>query len=254
MQNIRFFDVNAWDSQGLEGTATLISWPIENTQKRWKTQSARFESKTGQYIRTTGGSSQLSKGFFIFYHNITASGKVTVKGSSDNWLSTPFSQVMTRTDNLFLFIPPSPLTFDDYGFFIEDGTNPGDYLEIGRVWYGDYFEPYMGYSGRIKEREVFPDIELQSDGGQVSIIQKESYNTFEIPFDAIYDLDRYNQYIRNIRGTSRPFVIQKQKKGYQGNDFPDPEENSYYVSCQSYQKNPIAGETHRVNLTLREER
>lgn len=253
MSNLRIFDLNQWDSQILEGTGYDTGWPYTNTQQRWKTKSCRLTGITSKYIRTAGSTALTANAFFIFFHNITASGTVTVKGSNNNWGTTPFSQAMTRTANLFVYVSPTLLTYDDFGFYVDDATNTDGYLELGRIWLGEYYQETAGYSPDIQETQEDPSAVMESTGGQVSILEREKFKTWLMPFDCIYNKTRYDTFINRV-GTSKEFVIVKQPTGHQGTDFPTPENYSFYVSLTSHDEKLLAGTLYSAILKIKEER
>ena len=257
--NIKFYDLNYWDAETLEASSEATNWDKTKTQERWKTWSWRTTALTSQYIRITGGSSIASAGFFVFQTNITAGGTLYVKGSDDNWGTTPFSQAMTRyvdADtgfNLFVYIPPSPVNYDDFGFYADDAGNPDGYIELGRVWLGAYYEPDFGYSPQVKQDYIFHDGISQSGDGQKSVFEKTPNYVFEFPFDEIGDKDRFDLMFSRV-GLSRELVILKKPKGYSALDYPDPQKNSYYISFTKKTIIPVAGGIFRAVLKAEEER
>lgn len=264
--NIKFYDLNYWDAETLEASSEATNWDKTKTQERWKTWSWRTTALTSQYIRITGGSSIASAGFFVFQTNITAGGTLYVKGSDDNWGTTPFSQAMTRyvdADtgfNLFVYIPPSPVNYDDFGFYADDAGNPDGYIELGRIWLGAYFEPTFGYSPRVKQEYIPHDLVSVSGDGQKTVFKKTPHYVFEFPFDEIgnptvgvQDKLRLDLMFSRV-GLSRELVILKKPKGSSGLTYPYPEKNSYYISFTKKTIIPIAGDTFRVVLKAEEER
>lgn len=255
MANIRVFDLNLWDTETLEASSEESSWPMENTQARWRTQTWRATGCTTEYVRTTGASSLQIYAVFVINGNVTASGTVTLKGSDDNWGTTPTSETMTRSTDgtLYVYIPSSPITRDDWGIYVADATNPDGYASLGRVWLGAYYEEAVGYSPNIKQWTEHNTIELESSGGQVSLLEKPDFQKFTIPFDLIKDKTRYDTCISRI-GKGKEFFIFKKPKGYIDLDYPTPEDYSYYVRLLKHDETPVAGDYHRAVWELQEER
>lgn len=264
--NIKFYDLNYWDVETLEASTEAVNWDKDKTKERWKTWSWRTTALTGQYIRTAGGSAIYSAGFFVFQTNITAGGTLYVKGSDDNWATTPFSQAMTRyvdADtgfNLFVYIPSSGVNYDDFGFYADDAGNPDGYIELGRIWFGAYFEPTFGYSPKVKQDYIHHDIVTNSGDGQKSVFEKTPHYVFEFPFDeignptvGIQDKLRLDLMLSRV-GLSRELVILKKPKGYSGLDYPDSQKNSFYISFTKKTVIPVAGEIFRAVLKAEEER
>lgn len=252
MANIKFFYNNIWDNETLETSSEDPNYPAENTQQRFKRKTWNATGDTTEYIRTTGGSSLVASGFFVFYHNITSGGTVTVKGSNTGWVSSTTIGTMTRTDDLLVYIASSNQTYDDYGIFIADAANPDGIVKLGRVWIGVPWEPTYGYTPKVKSQLMDPSLTLTTTHGAKNTLQKNQYRTFDLPFDCL-ELAEYETFFAS-RGTSKSFVILKKPDGYQGLDYPDPEENSFYVSMTSNSIAKLAGSKLKVSMKLEEER
>jgi hypothetical protein len=160
---------------------------------------------------------------------------------------------MTRGEDTLVYIPASPVTYDNYGIYIDDATNTAKYIKLGVIWLGQYWEPYGGYNESNIDPIIDPSIVLESQGGHVSIIEREKYKTWNLPFDCIYDKPRYDQMIDRV-GTSKPLVILKQPKAHHGSDYPDPEINSYYVRIKAHNEAVVSGVYYRATLDMQVER
>lgn len=255
MANLRVFDLNLWDSESLESSSENLTKPIENTQTRWKTQVWEATGCTTEYVRTTGASALQIYAIFVINGNITASGTVTLKGSDDNWNTTPTSESMTRSTDgtLYVYIPSTPITRDDWGVYIADATNPNGYISLGRVWMGVYYEETVGYNPNVKQWTEHNTIELEASGGQISILEKPDFQKFTFPFDLIKNKTRYDTCISRI-GKKREFFILRKPKGYIDLDYPTPEDYSYYVRMLKHEEVSVASTYHRAVWELQEER
>jgi hypothetical protein len=255
MANIKVFDLNLWDQENLESSTENPTWPKENTQTRWKTQVWKATGDTSEYVRTTGASALQIYGVFVINGNVTASGTVTLKGSDDNWSSTPTSETMTRSTDgaIYVYIPAAPITRDDWGVYIADATNPDGYISLGRVWLGAYYEESVGYSPNTKQWTEHNTIELEASGGQVSLLEKPDFQKFTFPFGLIKDKARYDICISRV-GKKKEFFILRKPKGYIGLDYPTPKDYSHYVRMLKHDETPVAGTYHRAVWELQEER
>lgn len=255
MGNLRNYDYNEWDQWNLESSTEDPAWPVEYTQKRWRTQTWRSTGITSEYIRTTGASGIQIYGAIAINGNITSSGTVTLKGSDDNWSSTPTSETMTRSTDgkLYVYFSASPITRDDWGIYIADATNPAGYASLGRVWLGGFYEEDVGYNPNVKQPTLHNTIELESDGGQVSLLEKPDFQRFNFGFDLIKNKSRYNTMISRI-GKGKEFFIVRKPKGYIGLDYPTPENYTYYVRMLKHEEASVAGTFHRAFWELQEER
>jgi hypothetical protein len=255
MANKRLFDYNEWDYLSLESSSAEIAWPNTNTQTRWKTQTWKATGDTSEYVRSTGASAIEIYAAFVWNGNVTASGTVTLKGSDDNWGTTPTSEAMTRSTDgtLYVHVFASGTTRDDWGIYVADATNPDAYVSLGRVWMGAYYEPDIGVDPDSTKKVINETVELESTGGQVSLLEKPDFLRFPWVFGGIKNKTRYDTLISRV-GNKSAFVILEKPKGYIGNDYPNPEDNSYYVRLKKHDEKPIAGDYHRAIWTLQEER
>ena len=76
--------------------------------------------------------------FFIDGHNLTTSAAVTLEGSNDDFVTTPFTQNLIINGNRIFWIAPTlPLaSFKKWKIRINDNTNPDNYIKIGVIVFG----------------------------------------------------------------------------------------------------------------------
>lgn len=255
MPNLKAFDFNLWDAESLEMSSEETAWPKENTQDRWKTKTWRATGDTSEYVRTTGASALQIYGAFVINGNVTASGTVTLNGSSDNWDSINASLAMTRSTDgtMYVYLPSAPITRNDWGVYVADATNPDGYISLGRVWLGAYYEEDIGYNPNVKQWTEHNTIELEASGGQISLLEKPDFEKFTFPFDLIKNKTRYDTLISRV-GKKKEFFIVRKPKGYIELDYPTPEDYSNYVRMLKHDEAPVAGTYHRAVWELQEER
>lgn len=255
MANIKLYDYNEWDYLTLESSSEETNYPDTYTQHRWRGRCWRATGCTSEYVRSAGASSIEISAAFVLNGNISASGTVTLKGSDDNWSSTPTSETMTRSTDgsLYVFIFSSPVTRDDWGVYVADATNTDGYISIGRVWLSSEYEPDLGLDPDSKFEDIDPSTELESTAGQVSRLERPQYKAGSWIFPCIKNKTRYDLLISRVKN-GKEFFILKKPKGYVGNDYPDPEDNSYYIRIRKHSENPVAGNYWSANWNVQEER
>jgi hypothetical protein len=255
MSNIRFSYNNIWDGKTLSYSSQLSNYPAINTQQRWRTYPWRSTGVNIEYIRMEGYSALQANIFVVFNHNFqkNTNSNMRIKGSNDNWATTPLNQAMTKTDDLFIYISPTTLTYDDFGVYMYDVVgNPDGYMEVGRIWMGTYWEPTYGYNSTSIDTIIDPSVVSMSSGGQISTISRPQYKSWAMQFDCITDVAGFNSMISAV-GTSNPLVFNQKPRGYV-DSYSNPESNTYYASIEQFDKQIIAGSNIKVNIKMREER
>jgi len=79
------------------------------------------------------------KAVFLAGHNLTSNATITVEAnSSDDWASPAYSQSMNYDEDMcYLFLDE---TYEWWRIVINDSDNPDGYIEIGRIFLGDYLQ------------------------------------------------------------------------------------------------------------------
>jgi hypothetical protein len=131
--------VNLVDAADLTPLNEEPLFPVTNVQElplseRWKTTTT-----TAQVVIDLGSALDVSC-FALAGHNATASATATLEGNAtDSWGAPSFSQAVTLADTTMLFLSATQ-TYRYWRLTITDGTNPDGYLQVGRIFLGEYLQ------------------------------------------------------------------------------------------------------------------
>jgi hypothetical protein len=200
--------------------------------------------------------------FMIKNDNIQSSGVIRIQFSDDDFVTTPFSQGLTKNTlgknqrfNLFA----TTQTYRYARIYIQDIDNPDGYIEVGRAWGGCSFRPRIGFSPKYTLKPTDPSRMTESEGGQISTIDKPQFDTRDYQFDLVTGetLDNIRDFetMFDSRGTSKELWILEMPTSSSVNEFTDPHNNSYYCHFASYAGyKHMAGCAYSLKIRIQEER
>lgn len=152
-------------------TATSSPVPVTNLAhhalgKAWRTGGITSESVTINLGTTT----EAVKAVLIAGHNLTLSGTAEVLHSTDNVSFTSLgvktaSWVTTGGNVKIISFFFASLSKQYWRITLKDSTNPDNFIKVGRVFLGDYFEP----SAQIMKNwsvEIVSDTEIEKSIGR----------------------------------------------------------------------------------------
>jgi hypothetical protein len=173
MQRIRFFSNNILDAGTCTSSSVDSSRPLTNLLHDWYTK----------YNRTTGVSSEWWKwdlgatppsfdGIMFKGHNFRVGSTVRIQADADDssWGSPTVNELITITTamlekELIFKFWSSPQTYQWIRLYVEDVGNPAGYLQLGRPWAGEYFEPAVNFENAyIRGLEDFSFVEWSETG------------------------------------------------------------------------------------------
>ncbi len=255
MPNIKCYHLNQWDLYQVIASDQSANFPGQNTQHRWKTLpwTSPLAANNWIKIKAETGTTIPMNGIFVFYHNLTPEAIVKIQGSNDDFDHIHYEENLEKGQNKQLaYIPNEVETKNAWRIWIEDTGNPDQETQLGRVWLGDCWQPEIGYNSRSKWQEVNPSKENKSGGGQKSAIVKTGYMTFDLLFDCIVSSEFKELY--STVSYHKPFVILKKPRAYTMADYPQPANNSYYVTMKKHTEDTAAGNKSKLKMQLEEER
>ena len=153
-------------------TATTSPVPVVNVAhhalgKAWRTAGVTSESVTINLGTTT----EAVKSVLVAGHNLTTSGTVEVLHSTDNVAFTSLgvrtaSWVTTGGNVKIVSFFFASLSKQYWRIVLKDPTNPDNFIKVGRIFVGDYWEPAAQIM-RNWSVEIVSDTEIEkSIGGQ----------------------------------------------------------------------------------------
>jgi hypothetical protein len=180
-------------------------------------------------------------------HNLQNTATITVRFYSDAWVTIAETQALTWNEGLIVSALNQYYRY--VSIHMADRDNPDLYVEIGRVWLGDYFQPKWGFSMEREKAQNDPSVIAESENGQVSTIQRTKYDTWNYSFEGIApdDHDDMEAIFQEV-GTSRALFICEDPSEV------DLTENTHYVTISSWEWEHIAGDWWKLFLEIKEER
>jgi len=249
MAIIKFMYDNLWDDGTLTPSSEAAGFPAANTQHRWKTRCWRSTSDTDESIENDLASPQNIKAFIIENHNFTATATLRIQGNDvdDNWGEAGSVDVLLPiTAGTIIYTWSSNQFFQYWRVFIDDGDND-DYVKIGRIYLGPFFEPTRTYATHTVGF-IDPSGIKQSTGGQYSANEKTHYKTISYGFIGITEADFASfETVYDKVGLSKNYFICEDSAGASAYAI------TYYVRNTSKWEFPLikAGVTYRNgNVTV----
>jgi hypothetical protein len=254
--NIRFMWKNRWDDATLSASSEESGFPVTNTQHRWHTRTWQSEhglsgGLTDAYIVADLGDAYDIEAFIIKNHNFSmlesGDGLRIQANNADAWGAPALDEAVTMTSGLIIHFFSSAQTYRYWRIVMTDVMNSDNYLEIGRVFLGGYFEPYYDYRSR---RPVFSDLSTvkRSTGGQISSDQKPRYRQWSYDFDAVLsdDFDTFWDIWQEVGLSKEYFICQDPT-----ND--DPYLFTYYVqNLNEWGFDPIIKNADKLTISVEE--
>jgi hypothetical protein len=211
---------------------------------------------TSESLRIDMGADISVYAVFVILTNLTAGGTINIQASDDNWLTLEIDQQLDRStvdDNKFCIIFTGAAIYRYWGITVTDIANPDGYIEVGRVWMGDYLEPRIGFSGKRGRDPQDPSLVKESEGGQVSTIQRTRYGEWDYEFQLIENKPDYDDMYAS-RGESRELVVLEKPHNITTLEYEYPENNFYYVRFKSFKFDKLAGDIWELKAKVIEER
>ncbi len=192
MNNFRILWDNLWDDATLSASSENSEFPATNTQHRWHTRTWRSSGESGTLsgatITADLGDAKDIKAFVIKNHNFSmleSGDELRIQANdADAWGAPALDEVLEVTENQIVKFWETAQSYRFWRIVMTDIMNADNYLEIGRIYLGGFFE--FAYHFKTKTR-TFNDLSSvkRSTGGQISSDQKSRYRTWVYDFDAV---------------------------------------------------------------------
>jgi len=123
----------------------------------------------------------------IAAHNFTASATIKIQAATaDSWGAPPLDETITyRSGIMVLYFTSSSYRY--WRFYFDDTTNTNSYLEVGRLFLGEYlqFDPSSIYE--FPEERARDDVTQFSPGNQMYVDKGVQYKRYKYSFPATGD-------------------------------------------------------------------
>jgi len=150
MGNLRFLYNNLWDTADLTASSEVATLPVKNTVDPRLECKYRSISDSSTNVVANLGSAQAITAVAIAGHNISSSvTNLRLQAhTSDSWgtpdvninLLNPYGSYNTYNSGLITW-QGTLGTKRYWRILIEDAFNPDEYISLGRIFLGSYFEP-----------------------------------------------------------------------------------------------------------------
>lgn len=199
--------------------------------------------------------------FFVVYSNVQATATLRIELSNDDFSNIPFALGLTKSTlkNQYTNIFSAIQTYRYARIYIVDVDNPNGYIEIGRAWGGCPFQPRIGFSPKYARGTKDPSLLNESEGGQISTIQKTQYDTRDYNFDLVTgetaDTTADFEAMFADRGESKELVIVEMPTSSSSNEFITPENFTYYCHFAKFDfYKHLGGLAYKLKIRIQEER
>ena len=184
MSNARFLYTFKFDDGTITSSSEVSGLPDDNVVHDFVAKKWRTTGDTGQWIKFDLGSAKKITMAALFGHNLTSGATVTLQANSeDSWGTPLYSQAMTwNAKAIVKFIDE---TYRWWRITFEDGSNPDEYIEVGRICAGEYYEPGVNVNQDLQKKIIDPSVIQESEGRQGYAVEKEVYRVFDVHFTGI---------------------------------------------------------------------
>lgn len=230
MGHSRFYYNNAWLLGDLSYSSQLAGFPASNTRQRWPSRTWRSGSvlASGEWIEISLESIGLSiqpSALFIKYCNLSSAAAI-ILAAYNSGVPAP-----AWTENIPLGSEPEKLIYHEFsppasypiwrlifydafsggGSFSFSGSGSGlSYIEIGKIFLGNYFQPDRDFRGGRAMLPKDESIINYSEGGQISAIKRQTFETrdYEYPANPPSQVDLFNDLFEHKQLVSALFFCE----------------------------------------------
>lgn len=205
---LRIAYVNHVDSSSTTVTASTSAtkFPAVNVKSGFRQVRWRATGKTSEWIKFRFGSPQVIQSFFLTDHNLTESAVVTLRGSTDNFVTVDEVIGAYTPTGTIIAEYVGDYEYSDAMLAVADPTNTAAYIEIGRVFLGPYVQMARNYNHGWTMERVDLSERVTSVNGVDSYFRKPQKRSAVLPFEHM-DVDQRDalELLASTVGTHTPF-------------------------------------------------
>ncbi len=164
---MRLLHTNLFDLATLIASSENTLYPVENLQHIHLVTKWRSTADTGQTIVCDMGSAVTITTVAITAHNFISGAVVKIQGNAtDSWGAPSVDETITYSAGIMTkFFTGGSYRY--WRFTFEDASNPDEYIEIGRLYLGTYYQVDKTFSKDFTEEKINTDNISFSKSGQV---------------------------------------------------------------------------------------
>jgi len=147
----------------------------------------------------------------IIDHNLTSGAVITYESSNDADFDPLISQetLTWRAGIIFLFLATNSARYHRINF--QDSSNPDGYIEIGRVFLGDYFEPTKNFHMNYSDGGDDLSVVSAAEGGQLFGDERDERRKLGLNWTAPVWMNNddkldFQAFVQSVK-TTRSFII-----------------------------------------------
>lgn len=184
---MRISYTNYLDAGTVSASSENVIYPVENVQngrlaKPWRTLSA-----TGVNCIVDLGAAVAIDTVAIMGHTLTTSATVVIEAnSSDSWGAPAWSTTLTALEGMILKFFDAAQTYRYWRYTIEDATNGSAYLDIGRLWLGDYLQIDPPSTANFSVKKERSDTVTYGRARQKYATEGVGWRSFDLDFRAYH--------------------------------------------------------------------
>ena len=202
---IRFSYANLVDSADLTPSSQISTLPAANLQDSRPTAVWRTEGCADESVVIDLGSPGTATLAALLEHNLTSSATISLQANSaDSWTSPPFSASLDWHPSIIIELF-NQVSYRYWRLAVADSANPDGYLQIGRLWLGDCFQPARDFDKDFSIRRVDPSEVSYGDSGSRTVSDRTPYRVASIRFSSTAEKDAFDQLIAAV-GAGKDFI------------------------------------------------
>jgi len=189
---IRFTYTNRADTGTLTSLTAATGYPAANVQHPFKTKTYRSTGVTDEWLKWNLGSAQSVTMIAIVNTNLTAAATVYFCGHASDLGNTTAAWHGTATVDETITIPAAGMAIKyftgaskQWWFLGVAPAGAGTYIEIGRVFFGAYYEPAQNFAQSYGHSKIDLSSSGISIGGQTHTDVRSQFNELSLPFPLI---------------------------------------------------------------------
>jgi len=254
MGHTRFFYDNAWPLCALTASDEAFGWPVENTQHRWTSRTWRTTGAAAIAWAEGDVSGALPAGLLpqaliVWYANVSAAAVLTLASyNAGHALQWSQGVPLGSNPNALIYAALAPPSAQPvWRLTIDEAAAPSGwaYHDVGKLFLGSCFQPARDFApgrGRLPQD---PTVRKYSEGGQISTVRRQKYQTRNYKFMAVDgpDADLFEAFYEAVGLGGRFWFCEDYRE-------PSPR-NFFYCQLNRYEWGHFAGHG-RLDIEHRE--
>jgi hypothetical protein len=203
---VRFSYVNLADAADLSASSEVSTLPATNLQDPRPTRIWRAEGASNESVVFDLGQAASATLAVLLEHNLTSNATVLLQANgSDSWDDPAFeSELLWHEQIIIKFFAATSYRY--WRLAIADAANPDGFIQAGRFWLGNYFQPERDFSRDFSIARVDPSPVVYSDSGSRSAGERTPYRSVSLLFPGTDEKAEFEEMIAAV-GRSKDLMV-----------------------------------------------